>query len=101
MYTNMLSANYGVERLGVFQMPIRSRMISYTPDGLTRTAVQPASLQMYSGECRAMCIARLCSTHHSRYTAVRTVLRGLCAGFGLTFYNNDYTSGWGPDLFET
>jgi hypothetical protein len=38
----------------------------YTPDESTRAAVQPASLQMYSCECRAMCTARLCSTHHSR-----------------------------------
>jgi hypothetical protein len=28
-YANLLSANYGVERLGGFQMPIRSRMTSY------------------------------------------------------------------------
>ena len=62
----------------------------YTPDESTRTAVQPASLQMYSCECRAMCTARLCSTHHSRCTAVRTVSPGLCAGSGLTFFNNEF-----------
>jgi hypothetical protein len=31
------------------------------------------SLQMYSCEYRAMHTARLCSTHHSRCTAVRTI----------------------------
>ena len=60
----------------------------YTPDGSTRTAVQPASLHMYSCAAGAMCAAHLCSTHHSRCTAVRTVLPGLCAGSGLTFFNN-------------
>ena len=60
----------------------------YTPDGSTRTAVQPVSLQMYSCAAGAMCAAHLCSTHHSRCTAVRTVLPGLCAGSGLTFFNN-------------
>ena len=62
----------------------------YTPDESTRTAVQPASLQMYSCECRAMCTARLCSTHHSRCIAVRTVSPGLCAGSRLTFFNNKF-----------
>ena len=62
----------------------------YTLDGSTRTAIQPASLQTYSCECRAMCTARLCNTHHSRCTTVRTVLPGLCAGSGLTFYNNGF-----------
>ena len=28
-YANLLSANYGVERSGGFQMPLRSRMTSY------------------------------------------------------------------------
>ena len=62
----------------------------YTPDESTRAAIQPASLQMYSCECRAMCTARLCSTHHSRCTAVRTVSPGLCAGSRLTFFNNKF-----------
>ena len=44
----------------------------YTPDESTRTAVQPASVQMYSCECRAMHTARLCSTHHPRCAAVGT-----------------------------
>ena len=56
----------------------------YTPDGSTRTAVQPVSLQMYSCAAGAMCAAHLCSTHHSRCTAVRTVSPGWCACSGLT-----------------
>jgi hypothetical protein len=63
----------------------------YTPDGLTRPSTHPTTLHMYSYECRAMCTARpLCSTHYSRYTAVRTVLPGLCTGSELTFYNNEF-----------
>ena len=62
----------------------------YTPDESTRAAVQLASLQTYSCECRALCTARLCSTHHSRCTAVRTVSPGLCAGSRLTFFNNKF-----------
>ena len=34
--------------------------------------------------------ARLCSTHHSRSIAVRTVLPGVCAGSGLIFPNNEF-----------
>jgi hypothetical protein len=62
----------------------------YTPEGSTCTSVQPASVQMYSYECRAMHTARLCSTHHSRCTAVHTVLPVLCASSGLTFFNNEF-----------
>ena len=46
----------------------------YTLDGSTRTSVQPASLHMYSCECRAMHTARPRSTHHSRCIAVRAIL---------------------------
>ena len=62
----------------------------YTPDGSTRTAIQPVSLQMYSCAAGAMCSTHLCSTHHSRCTAVRTVSPGLCVGSGLTFFNNKF-----------
>jgi hypothetical protein len=65
----------------------------YTPNGSTRTHVQPASLQMYScarGSMRPRHNARLCSTHHLRCTTVCTVLPGVCAGSGLTFLNHEF-----------
>jgi hypothetical protein len=45
----------------------------YTPDGSTRTTVQPASVQMYSCAAGPIRAAQLCGATHSRCTAVLTI----------------------------
>ena len=47
-YTNLLSANYGVNQLGGFQMPLRSHMTSYSSTAVFHgTALEFLSIYTY------------------------------------------------------
>ena len=66
----------------------------YTPDGSTRTAVQPASLQMYSCAAGTMCAAHLCiSDSFAMYSSTYYL-----AGSGLTFEIMCFGSNTGRDF---
>ena len=72
-YANLLSANYGVERPGRVQMPLRSRMTSYMYTSVT--AVCTIKVYIKRGSAQPGCILKCKCEVVTRVELQQVILR--------------------------